>query len=79
MTQASLAAVPNMMYGYGDTKTHYQATVDLVEVCSSHQRSLPVLCRQGSICIVVLMSSHSSMIALSGDLWKERLWADVED
>lgn len=21
------------MYGYGDTKTHYQATVDLVEVC----------------------------------------------
>ena len=25
-------AVPNMMYGYGDTKSHYQATVDLVEV-----------------------------------------------
>ncbi|CAL5221728.1 g3976 [Coccomyxa viridis] len=23
--------LPNMMYGYGDTKTHYQATVDLVE------------------------------------------------
>ena len=22
-----------MMYGYGDTRNHYQATVDLVEVC----------------------------------------------
>lgn len=26
-------AVPTMMYGYGDTRNHYQATVDLVEVC----------------------------------------------
>ena len=33
-------AVPTMMYGYGDTQNHYQATVDLVEVCVNAERGI---------------------------------------
>ena len=47
-------AVPTMMYGYGDTQNHYQATVDLVEVCVNAECGI---CQNGILAYAWLTQS----------------------